>query len=79
LATRTVKTGSARLEQGFNRCGTDWARLTGAAINGKTLDEITNLTAGLNVIAKRCAAILNRGPQNRNNRIGKPRGTLTAN
>jgi hypothetical protein len=79
LATRTVKTGSARLDQGFNRCGTNWARLTSAAINGKTLDEITNFTAGLNVIAKRCATVFNRGSQNRHNRIGKPRGTLTAN
>jgi hypothetical protein len=79
LATRTVKTGSARLDQGFNRCGANWARFASAAIDRKTLDEITNFTAGLNVIAKRCAAILNRGSQNRNNRIGKPRGTLTAN
>jgi hypothetical protein len=79
LATRTVKTGSARLDQDFNRFGTNWARLTGAAINGKALDEITDFTAGLNMIAKRCAAIFNRGSQNLHNRIGKPRGTLTAN
>jgi hypothetical protein len=52
LATRTVKTGSARLDHGFNRCGTNWARLASAAIDRKTLDEITDFTAGLNVIAK---------------------------
>jgi hypothetical protein len=67
LATRTVKAGSARLYQGFNWGGANHTGLTGAAINGKTLHEITDFTTGLNMIAKRCATIFNRGPQNRNN------------
>jgi hypothetical protein len=67
------------LDQGFNRCGADGAGLASAAINGKTLHKITDFTAGLNMITKGGSAIVNRSPQNRDNRIGKPRGTLTAN